>query len=376
MAIGPFLRFATGYLLSSTNRVALMMKGGGVATQKLRGIILSDIGVVRESLTSIRQKEFRAAKLKMELAEALKRSGNSKRALYEYKAARRHAEVAIGACKSLDEKLEATKMAAICAIHECDEDEASAKVYCSKYMGMALAMPDLMSDMDVKYSNNNSSISFLKSAIGKRRRNEIVDLYFSIAWSICRYMSNRAYIQWHIIKTPLGVNIHPLTVTSDINRVTNGNRCTCDKVDNNSQLATGLRESKCEVIYDCDPGKEGKQVNEMLPIAGDRGYYVRITMSLHNITAITITNPHSEHSDMNIDPMICHRMEQIKTAIRGNLLVLFTTYKLVLYDITSGMMLWSVPGEDMNGGELDWSCDKHIKVVKGDTTMLTISLWN
>ena len=93
---------------------------------------MDDLQKVRESLDVLRHKEFNTAKDQIKMAFRLYEDGKDARK--EFEKARANAETAVNIVEKVSDKVEAIKMAAVCAVYECGDDMDRAKTFCLGYV--------------------------------------------------------------------------------------------------------------------------------------------------------------------------------------------------------------------------------------------------
>ena len=364
---------AGGFAIKKALKIlATKLKHGDVTDEKTRQMIMDELQKVRESLDVLRQKEFNTAKQQIKIAFRLFQEG--KDATEEFKMARANATLSVNAVQNVSDKVEAIKMAAVCAVYECGDGMDRAKTFCLGYVDQLLSLPEVESYFDVKYSKGIAGK--FKGLFNRSDRDDVIDQVFSCNRSLNSYMCGTG-VDWQVRTTKKGVVIHPLTVTMENGRISEGDTCKCDTSgdDGSQELTSDLPQSTCvkkRLLLD-----RSHKIHRF-GVTGDRGYRIRIKAfderPIDGTDSIQVTSPWRVKTSMDTSDGM--KYGGIYTAaIRNNLIMLNTVDDLYLYDISSGKRLWKATCPYSLAVELQWRCDKHAKIVTNGETLRTINMW-
>ena len=365
--VGGALQKAGGFAINEALRIlATKLKNGDVTDEKTRQMIMDDLQIVRESLDVLSQTEFNTAKDQIKMAFRLYKDG--KDAKKEFENARANAETAVNVVQRVSEKIEAIKMAAVCAVYECGDDMDRAKTFCLGYVDQLLSLPEVESHIDVKYSTQKGITGTIKGLFSKSDRDDIIDQVFSCNRSLDRYLDGTGMVDWQVTTTQKGVDIHPLTVITE-NRITKGNTCKCETqaMEDLQDMTSAIPHSTMTwIFWERDKGGHKKpHTGNQFAVAGDRGYKVVINAYMRTewcIGSIQVTNPQSVRRSMDVsDGMKCGGFSAVAT--RSNLLLFYTGLELYLYDVRTRAQLWKVDCKDIDDHLLEGTCDKHATFV-------------
>ena len=227
--------------------LATKIKHGDVTDEKTRQMIMDELQKVRESLDVLRNKEFNTAKDQIKMAFRLYEDG--KDASKEFEKARANAETAVNVVEKVSDKVEAMKMAAVCAVYECGDDKDRAKIFCLGYVDQLLSLPEVESYIDVKYSKGIAGK--LKGLFNRSDRDDVIDQVFLCTRSLSSYLGDTG-VDWQVRTTKKGVTIHPLIEPVMKDRISRGDTCKCDtsgyddRIEMTSDLpqSTGVRKHR------------------------------------------------------------------------------------------------------------------------------------
>ena len=350
---------------------------GDVLDETFRQFIIADLDDIKQSLDAIRNKEFEAAKTHLKTALTSFREGNIDTS--EFREARVKAVLAFSVVKTLPEKIEATKIAAMSAVYEFGDDKKRAKTYSAEYVENLMCLPELHSVVDVKSGRGFGRR--VKGLFWKTSRNDVMGEFFSCTRSLTRYLSTGTVVNWPVKTTSNGATFHPLFLCLEVSRITSGDECSCETTPKVSDVAQSVSLLKWwKRNKDGNLELDETQVDDVIPISGDGGFNVVINVYAESrylrIESIHVTDPGAVESSLEIRNDM-EGTRDISSTIRGNLMLLYTGRFIYLYEIGSGKRLWvDREVEGVGSCNLEWRCDQHAQLINKGKVNFTINMWS
>ena len=208
--------------------IGSILTEGDVVDEQVRQVLTSKLDDIKESLDVLRKKEFKAAKLQIKSALSLCQAGVD--ATAEFHKARSNAEMAMGAVKSINDKIEASKMASMCAVYESGCDMIMAQTLATNYINHVLNMKEIRATFDVIYGSG--LVNKFRGAFGNKSRDSVLANFYSFTTSLNKYLNEKGVsVTWPYIREGDRFIVHPLTIIPSKERIIEGNACDCENTD-------------------------------------------------------------------------------------------------------------------------------------------------
>lgn len=192
-------------------RMATKFEHGDVAEEKLRQLLLDEFQKIHEHLNALRRKELVAAISFLETGYDLV-AKDQVTAKDEFKKARDAALMAFGVVSDVADKIMATKILVLSAIHEFSGNSETAVTLTLKYVTRVNSLPEVSKVCQLTFEKESTVRGKLLSLTGKASRQDtltsIADINY-IAWEYVNETASQAGVDWPRIVWSTS-NIHPI----------------------------------------------------------------------------------------------------------------------------------------------------------------------
>ena len=189
---------------------AAKLEHGDVASEKLRQLLLNEFQKLHEHLNALRRKELVAAVAFLETGYDLLHK-DAHTCKEEFKKARDAALVAFGVVPEVADRILATKILILSAIHEFADNIDTARTLCVKYLSRLNSLPEVTKICQVIFESEGTLKSKLLGLTGKATRRDLLQAVADTNYCLWEFITQQAGFdeKWPRVAWEKG-NIHPV----------------------------------------------------------------------------------------------------------------------------------------------------------------------